>query len=162
MPRLPRPRLCCWIQPRCANAAPKRVTFVPLSISHVFFVILKEYLKNLFFSSKRNCHFFISPVTPVLECWRKVRVALGPGLIIRVTIKDPWLVFSGRFHRGPSRTREWVLSGGLHKRIITCTLYILSSHRKTCSSRKQSGVFCRIFLFWHLILFVGEHFRHLE
>ena len=115
-----------------------------------------------FFSSKRSCHFFISPVTPVLECWRKVRVALGPGLIIRVTIKDPWLVFSGRFHRGPSRTREWVLSGGLHKRIITCTLYILSSHRKTCSSRKQSGVFCRIFLFWHLILFVGEHFRHLE
>ena len=49
----------------------------------------------------------------VSECWRKVRVALGPGLVIRVTMNDPRWELSGRFHLGPSRTLAWVFIGGL-------------------------------------------------
>ena len=51
----------------------------------------------------------------MLECWRKVRVALGPGLVILVTMNDPRLELSGRFHRGPRSTLGWVFIGALFR-----------------------------------------------
>ena len=68
----------------------------------------------LFEISKSNTEMSYGPAgTTVPECWRKVRVALGPGLVIRVTMNDPRWELSGRFHLGPSRTLAWVFIGGL-------------------------------------------------